>query len=76
MLMVRRSDLSGLLGTRLPATVRDVLVLVIELDRRCLPRVDLGLEGVRVLRDVWDGDGALDVSDATGRLFRDLGAGN
>ena len=50
-------------------------MFVVELESGDLLSVGLGLDGVRSFEDAWAGDEALDVSDGTGRLFLDLGAG-
>lgn len=76
MLIVLRNDLSGLLGPRLPLEADlAALILVVEFDSGDLLSVGLGLDGVRSFEDAWAGDEALEVSDGTGRLFLDLGAG-
>lgn len=68
MLIVLRSDLSGLLGARpLEADLR----LVVELDSGDLMIVGLGLDGARSLA----GDEDREVSFGTGRLFRVFGTG-
>jgi hypothetical protein len=74
MLIVLRSDLSGLLGVR-PAEIDLVEPMVeAELDSAVLLSDGLGLGGARIFIDNWDGEGALACSDEIGKLFLDFGA--
>lgn len=73
-LIVLRSDLSGLLGVR-PADIDlEELRLEAELDSAVLLNDGLGLGEARILEEIWDGEGALAWSDETGKLFLDFGA--
>ena len=74
MLMVLRSDLSGLLGARPLEIDRWVVTLVVELDKGDLVRDGLGLEGARSLVG-WAGDADREESLETGRLFLVLRTG-
>lgn len=75
MLIVRRRDLSGLLGARPLDAERTVLRFDVELEFERGDRRDgLGLDGVRNF-DGWYGDTALGVS-AAGRLLLGLGFGS
>lgn len=75
MLMVRRKDLSGLLGVRPLDADRIALRFDVELELERGDRASegFGLDGVRSL-DSWYGEAARGVSEA-GMLFRALGLG-
>lgn len=76
MLIVLRSDFSGLAGLRPPDADLRLPWLEIELDNGDLLKFDLGLEGVRNLELECDGDDALCTSVDRGKLFLTFGAGN
>ncbi|KAG2001246.1 hypothetical protein GB937_010355 [Aspergillus fischeri] len=76
MLIVLRSDFSGLAGLRPPDADLKLPWLEIELDNGDLLKFDLGLEGVRNLEVECDGDDALCMSVDRGKLFLTFGAGN